>query len=264
MLNKKNYFDLEGVNALVTGCTGHLGESISLCLAENGANVYLNGRNKKKIILLKKKINKRGYKCCPAIFDITKEKQVKNFFKDKKNFGVIINNAYDGRTGKFINYSKLNYEKAFKISVLSTANIINESMKSLINSSKINGFASIINISSIYANFSPDPNIYKNTNLDNPPYYGVAKSGLQQLTKYAAVNLAKYNIRVNTISPGPFPNNQIKKKYPNFIKKLKKKVPLNRVGSPDELCTAILFLSSKYSSYVTGINLPVDGGWSVW
>ena len=136
-------------------------------------------------------------------------------------------------------------------------------MKSLINSSKINGFASIINISSIYGNFSPDPNIYKDTNLDNPPYYGVAKSGLQQLTKYAAVNLAKYNIRVNTISPGPFPNNQIKK-YPNFIKKLKKKVPLNRVGSPDELCTAILFLSSKYSSYVTRINLPVDGGWSIW
>ena len=77
-------------------------------------------------------------------------------------------------------------------------------MKSLINSTKINGFASIINISSIYANFSPDPNIYNNTNLDNPPYYGVAKSGLQQLTKYAAVNLAKHNIRVNTISPDHF------------------------------------------------------------
>ena len=84
MLNKKNYFDLKGINALVTGCTGHLGESISLCLAENGANVYLNGRNKKKIILLKNKINNRGYNFCSAIFDITKEKQVKNFLKIKK------------------------------------------------------------------------------------------------------------------------------------------------------------------------------------
>ena len=125
-------------------------------------------------------------------------------------------------------------------------------------------FASIINISSIYGNLSPDPHIYKKTKLDNPPHYGVVKAGLQQLTKYAAVNLAKYKIRVNSISPGPFPNKRIRKKYPEFINRLKKKVPANRIGNPDEINTAILFLSSKYSSFVNGINIPIDGGWSAW
>ena len=84
------------------------------------------------------------------------------------------------------------------------------------------------------------------------------------MTKYAAVNLAKYHIRVNSISPGPFPNYKIKKKYPKFITKLKKKVPLKRVGKAEEINTAILFLSSKYTSFVTGINIPIDGGWSIW
>ena len=263
-MKKKNYFNFSGVDALVTGSSGNLGAQISYCLAEHGAKVHLNGRNKKKILLLDKQIKQKGYNSKPAIFDVTNEKQVRNFFLKHKSIGIIINNAYEGRTGKFNSYSSINYKNAFKSSVLSAANIINESKKSLIRSAKTNGFASIINISSIYGNLSPDPHIYKKTKLDNPPHYGVVKAGLQQLTKYAAVNLAKYKIRVNSISPGPFPNKRIRKKYPEFINRLKKKVPANRIGNPDEINTAILFLSSKYSSFVNGINIPIDGGWSAW
>ena len=261
---KKNYFNFSNVNALVTGSSGNLGSEISMCLAEHGANVFLNGRNKKKILELNQAITEKGYKSQPAIFDVTNQTQVKKFFLKNKSIGIIINNAYEGKTGNFNTFSSLNYKKAFQSNILSTANIINESKKSLINSLKKNGFASIINVSSIYGSLSPDPNIYENTKLDNPPYYGVVKAGLQQLTRYAAVNLAKNHIRVNSISPGPFPNIKIKKKYPKFISKLKKKVPLNRIGNPEEINTAILFLSSKYTSFVTGINIPIDGGWSAW
>jgi NAD(P)-dependent dehydrogenase (short-subunit alcohol dehydrogenase family) len=264
MKSKKNYFNFSNVNALVTGSTGNLGLEISKCLAEHGANVFLNGRNKKKILKLNQEIKKKGHKSQPAIFDITNQNLVKKFFLKNKSIGIIVNNAYEGKTGNFQKFSSLNYKKAFESNILSTANIINESEKALINSLKKTGYASIINVSSIYGSFSPDPSIYDNTKLDNPPYYGVVKAGLQHLTRYAAINLAKHNIRVNSISPGPFPNNLIKKKYPKFINKLKKKVPIDRVGNPDEINTAILFLSSKYTSFVTGINIPIDGGWSAW
>ena len=166
---------------------------------------------------LNDKLKKKGYKSQPAIFDITSQAQVKKFFLKNKSIGIIINNAYEGKTGNFSSFSPLNYKKAFQSNILSSANIINESKKSLVNSFKKNGYASIINVSSIYGNLSPDPNIYDNTKLDNPPHYGVVKAGLQQLTKYAAVNLAKYHIRVNSISPGPFLIIKLKKNILNLL-----------------------------------------------
>ena len=116
----------------------------------------------------------------------------------------------------------------------------------------------------MYGLVSPKPENYKNFNkMSNPPYYGAVKAALIQYTKYAAVNLAKYNIRVNSISPGAFPN-LLTQKNKNFINKLKKNIPLNRIGKPNDLKTSIVYLCSKNSSYVTGTNLIVDGGWTAW
>ena len=115
----------------------------------------------------------------------------------------------------------------------------------------------------MYGLVSPKPSNYSSKNLNNPPHYGSVKAALIQYTKYAAVYLSKYKIRVNSISPGAFPNIKNKKNL-KLINKLKKNVPLNRVGSPKDLDTSIMFLSSPNSSYVTGINLIIDGGWTVW
>ena len=126
------------------------------------------------------------------------------------------------------------------------------------------GGASIINIASMYASVSPDPKIYGDSGENNPPYYGAAKAGLIQLTRYLACHFAPERIRVNAISPGPFPVEDGTESSRKFINKLKRKVPLGRVGHPSELCGAVLFLSSDASSYVTGANIPVDGGWTAW
>ena len=257
---KKNYFDLRGMNALVTGAGGHLGSAISMGLAEHGANVYLNGRNKEKLIKLKKKISKLNCKAEIALFDIENIKEVDNFFNKINKLDILINNAYHGKTGKFENFSEDNYKEAFNINILSLANIVNKSLTLLKKSKK----ASIINISSMYGSIIPDPKLYQKTGLNNPPHYGVIKAALEHYTKYASVNLAKYNIRVNSISPGPFPKKSIIVKYPKFIERLKSKNPLNRIGKPEDIITSILFLASPNSSFVTGSNIPIDGGWKLW
>lgn len=265
MIKRTNYFNFNGVNAFVTGASGHLGQTISEALAEHGAKVYLNGRNSKKINLLHKKLKKRGLKSEPVAIDILDFQKIKNFFLlNKFPFGIIINNAYHGTASKFETSTLKSFSEAYNISVLAASNIINCAKKNLILSAKKNKTSSIINISSMYGSIAPDPKIYEKSNLDNPPYYGAAKAALEQYSKYAAVNLARFKIRVNTISPGPFPNPAIIKKNKQFIKNLKTKNPLNSIGEPKDLITSVLFLSSTYSSFVTGANISVDGGWKIW
>jgi NAD(P)-dependent dehydrogenase (short-subunit alcohol dehydrogenase family) len=257
---KKNYFDLSGLNALVTGAGGYLGSAVAMGLAEHGAQVYLNGRNKKKLINLKKKIDNLNCKATVARFDLENKKEVHTFFKDIPKLDILVNNAYHGNPGKFEEFDLLTYKKAFSNNMLPLANIINESLSKL----KISKNASIINISSMYGSIIPDPKIYKNTGLDSSSHYGVVKAAIEHYTKFASVNLAKHKIRVNSVSPGPFPNEIIIKKYPAFISRLKKKNPLNKIGKPKDLITSVLFLSSPNSSFITGTNIPVDGGWKIW
>lgn len=257
---KKNYFDLSSLNALVTGAGGHLGSAIAVGLAEHGAHVYLNGRDKKKLIKLKQKIDNLKGKSTIAIFDLENKKQVQTFFKKIDKLDVLINNAYQGKQGNFEEFNISNYKEAFNINMLPLVNITKESLPKL----KMSKNASIINISSMYGTIVPDPKIYKNTGLDSPPHYGLVKAAIHHYTKFSSVNLAKYKIRVNSVSPGPFPNEMIIKRYPNFISRLKKKNPLNKIGRPKDIITSVLFLSSPNSSFITGTNIPVDGGWKIW
>lgn len=255
-----NYFNLKDMNVLITGAAGHLGSAISIGLAECGAKVLLNGRDKKKLIKLKKKIDALNLSSEIAHFDIENFQEVEKFFLRINKLDILINNAYHGKTGTLEKSSLSDYKESFNINILALSNLVDRSLPLLKKSKN----ASIINISSMYGSIIPDPNLYENTGLNNPPHYGVAKAALEHYGKYASVNLAKYGIRVNTISPGPFPNKTIIKKFPKFIKRLKKKNPLNKIGKPQDIITSILFLSSPNSSFVTGSNIPVDGGWKLW
>ena len=125
----------------------------------------------------------------------------------------------------------------------------------------------IINVSSDLGVIAPDHRIYvkDNSTINDVRYYkpfsySVIKHGLIGLTKYLATYLAEYGIRVNTLSPGSILNNQ----DPEFLTKLKNNIPLGRLASVDEYKSAIQFLASDASSYMTGQNLIMDGGRSVW
>jgi gluconate 5-dehydrogenase len=106
--------------------------------------------------------------------------------------------------------------------------------------------------------------MYDSERFANPPSYGAAKAGVLQLTRYLASFLSPQGIRVNAISPGPFPYESTQQENPDFIERLSAKNPLDRIGRPHEMKGAALLLCSEAGAYITGQNLCVDGGWSVW
>ena len=126
------------------------------------------------------------------------------------------------------------------------------------------GAGSIVNVASMYGIVSPQPAAYAGSpDFHNPPAYGAAKAGVIQYTRYAAVHLAPDGVRVNAISPGPFPSPSVQED-PAFIAGLAARVPLGRIGRPEDLVGPLVFLLSDASRYVTGHNLVVDGGWTIW
>ena len=155
---------------------------------------------------------------------------------------------------KDISVTKINFDtwdKVFEINLKSMGYLV----KLIVPKMKKNKFGSMVHISSIDA-----------LSGDNNPQdaYGASKAALIQWTKYTACELAKYGIRVNAISPGAFPNISSKLSSPDLYQKITDKPPIGRVGSPNELIGPVVFLASNSASYVTGVNLPVDGGWTAW
>ncbi|MBY0449749.1 MAG: SDR family oxidoreductase [Cyanobacteria bacterium] len=258
-------FSLNHKNALITGATGHLGHVMSMALAEAGAHVFLCARNKEKLEKLAVSIAQNGGKATVIeadLSELTAADNVINLLRKKINaLDVLVNNAYWGTAATIETAEMSSFQSADLLSVQVPFRLVQQAMDLLIQPSS---GSSVINIASMYASVSPDPRLYGESGQNNPPYYGAAKAGMLQLTRYLACHLASKNIRVNAISPGPFPNPSVQGSHPEFAKHLSEKVPLARLGEPKELIGPLLFLASEASSYVTGINLPVDGGWTAW
>lgn len=257
-------FRLEGKSVLVTGATGHLGKEIAFALAEHGAHVYVNGRNIERCEEVASAITKTGRLASVASFDVTDESQVRSFTQSVDLLDVVVSNSYAGKGGTVESAESCDYAASYQSSVIATANLVKALLPHLRRAAEENGYASVISIASMYGIVSPDQRIYDSAEGTNPPFYGAAKAGLIQWTKYAACEFAQENIRFNSISPGPFPSNWTQKNFPTLIEKIVSKVPMKRIGRPDELTGAIVFLASPASSFITGINLAVDGGWTAW
>ena len=237
-------------------------------LAGAGAHVVLNARNRDPLEQLCADLRERGYKVSTACFDVTDEAAVtKNVALIGEKHGrldIIVNNASEGRAATIESTTCADFEQAYRVNVIAAFRITQVATPLLKDSAKLTAGSSVVNIASMYGVVSPDPSIYGTSGANNPPSYGAAKSALIQWTRYAACHLAPDRIRVNCISPGPFPAPRYLVADPEFHERLKAKVPMRRTGDPRELRGPLLFLSSDASSYVTGVNLAVDGGWTAW
>ena len=262
-MNLNTLFDLAGRVALVSGAAGHLGTALSEALATAGAHVVLNGRNAGKLEALAARLSERGCAVSVVAFDITDEAAVRAGLGEIQashgRLDILVNNAYAGGGGTVEGSTGDDFRKAYEIGVVSAFTAVQAALPGLRASASKSGGASIINITSMYGRVSPDPRLYGDSGMNNPPYYGAVKGGLMQLTRYLACHLAQEGIRCNSISPGPFPPDSVE---PEFAARLVDKVPLGRLGCPADLAGAVLLLASDAGAYINGADIPVDGGWT--
>jgi len=261
-------FRLNGRVCLLTGATGHLGPFMAEALASAGAHVVLNARNRDKVEELVSRLQTKNWQASSAAFDITDEAAlhtcIQAIEQEHGRLDVIVHNATAGRPGTFAEIGSADFEEVYRVNVVAGFQLLKAALPLLRKSAQLTAGSSVVNISSMYGSVSPDPSIYGNSGANNPPSYGPAKAGMMQLTRYAACHLAGERIRVNCLSPGPFPALKYLDQDPEFAARLQEKVPMRRTGEPCELQGPLLFLASDASSFVTGINLPVDGGWTAW
>jgi len=262
---------LNNTYSLITGAGGLLGEQHASALLDIKSNIILTDINEKKIFLLKKKLKKK-YKNSNILhfkLDVSNENSVKKLHKfliNKKYFvNVLINNAaLDSKVKKG---NKMDYSGKIEQTSLKNWNrFIDVNLTGAFLCSKFfgsqmakKGGGIIINIASDLSLIAPNHSIYLKGSY-KPVMYSVTKHGIIGLTKYLSTYWNTKNVRCNALSPGPVDSNQ----GTNFKNKLKKLIPLNRLAKKNEYKSAIQFLATDASSYMTGQNLIMDGGRSVW
>jgi NAD(P)-dependent dehydrogenase (short-subunit alcohol dehydrogenase family) len=179
---------------------------------------------------------------------------------------ILVNNASSNPLSpKGLDAVDASFTHAADINLTAVWRLTTSSRKLMQNAVSRSGDASVINIASMYGKVSPDPQVYVESNEPpNPACYGATKAGLIQLTRWLATNLGPMGIRVNSISPGPFPQIDTAARAPDFVKRLAGKTALGRVGERSEIKGPALFLASKASSFVTGTDISIDGGWTAY
>jgi NAD(P)-dependent dehydrogenase (short-subunit alcohol dehydrogenase family) len=262
-------FRLDGRVAFLSGATGHLGRPMTRALASAGAHVVLNGRNQSALGAFAEELKSAELSASVACFDVTDETAVRRHIgligERHGRLDVLVNNASAGKSGSIESATPADFDRAYRVNVVAAFALLQAAIPLLKEAgSRTAGGASVINVASMYGGVSPDPSIYGTSGANNPPDYGAAKAALIQFTRYAACHLGTQRIRVNSISPGPFPDVKYLERDPAFHGQLRGKNPMHRTGDPAELQGPLLFLASDASSYITGVNLAVDGGWTAW
>lgn len=257
-----NYtINLNGKIVAITGGYGYLGKAITLGLLANGAVVYVLGKDIRKFqaaFLEIENSDRLFFELC----DVSSSDSIRKAFKSiskTNSIDVLINNAFYSRGQSPEDMS----DEDWMFGIDGTLNSVFKCIREIIPYFKGRRNRKIINVSSMYGMVAPQFEIYdRSPQFLNPPHYGAAKAGLIQLTKYYASFLGKDGINVNVITPGPFPSDTVQKDT-LFVDELAKKTCLQRIGRPEDLIGAFVFLSSNASDFITGQNLIVDGGWTI-
>lgn len=257
-------FRLDGAVCIVTGASGWLGSEIAGCLAGAGAHVVAVARGEAALKAMAARSRADGLSVEARSCDVSTtawRPLVEGVVREHGRLDVLVNNAHRGRAGSMRTSTPEDFREAYGLAVIAAWEGMAAAHDGFARAVAAGGSPCVINVASMYGLVAPDLSIYPGEDGRNPPFYGAAKAGLLQLTRYAAAELGPAGIRVNALSPGPFPGPAAQDE-PGFEDALARRTMLGRVGRPPDLRTAVLFLASPYSGFVTGTNVVVDGGWT--
>jgi gluconate 5-dehydrogenase len=255
-------FDLSGRVALITGGSGYLGQSMSRALAEAGASVVVGSREKARAQQVVDGLpSAAGAKHQAVVLDQLNEASVNEGFNAAVaaagQIDILINNGQQGHALDLTNVTA----EAFSKDLQNATGyfLLARRLRDHLVGRKASG--SIVMIGSMYGVVGSYPDAYEGICVASPVQYHTLKGGIIHMTRHLAAYWAKDGIRVNCLSPGPFPSDKAPKA---MVERLKTKNPMGRMGVPHELKGPLLLLVSDAGSYITGQNLLVDGGWTAW
>lgn len=266
-------FSLKDRVIIVAGGAGQIGFSVSTILADAGATVVIADIDTE---MAQDKINSLGtaeyvVRMHPEKLDVSDEAAIESFYRHVADqygpiYGLVNSFHYKGNTRKldtssnffagFEDYPLEAWEKVHDINLKGSFLMSQKAIPYM----KANGKGVIVNFSSTYGNVSANKSIYGDSGINSPVAYATSKAAIINLTRYIATHMAEYNIRANVLSPGGVFNNQSEE----FLKNYTNLTPLKRMADAHDYQGAVLFMMSDASSYMTGANLVVDGGWTAW
>ena len=240
-------FNLEGRKELITGASGGIGKEIAKVLIEHNAGVCISGRNIEELNALKESL---GKKCFIVACDLSKKEEIVELVKKSDDLlghiDILINNAGITKDNIFLRMSENEWEDVLSVNLNSTFSILKLITKGMVKRK----YGRIINISSIVGV----------TGAAGQVNYSASKAGLIGLTKSLSQEIATRNITVNCIAPGFIETPMTEKLDVKRKDAIISSIPMNRIGTPKDLSSAIIFLASQESSYITGQTLHINGG----
>lgn len=252
-------FDLTGKTALISGASGWLGGAMSRALAEAGARVIVTSRDAAKAAEAAASLPGAGH--FGVVLDqMDAESVARGFTEAAEHAGaidILINNGHEANASDLTTVTREEFDRtlANATAYFDLARRFRDQVVAR------GGTGSVVMIGSMYGVVGSYPDAYAGVVPASPVAYHALKGGIVHMTRHLAVYWAKDGVRVNCLSPGPFPSG---KANLQMVERLITKSPMGRMGRPDEVKGAVVFLASEASSYMTGQNLLVDGGWTAW
>jgi len=258
----QDLFSLQGRVALITGASGHLGSVMSIALAEAGATVVVTSRRKVGAERMAEALPRIGkVRHVGVELDHMDEASIEAGFQAAVTaagpIDVLIANGHESLVSDWTTVTASEFDRQlrnatgyFLLSRLTRDQLVGQKKS-----------GNIVLVGSMYGLVGSYPDVYDGISAASSVAYHALKGGIIQMTRHLAVYWAADGIRVNCLSPGPFPSGMAP---PALCERLQQRSPMRRMGTPEELKGAIVFLASDASSYMTGQNLVIDGGWTAW
>ena len=255
-------FDLTGQTALITGGSGHLGFAMATALAEAGASVIVGSRDSERAQQTAARLpaSANGSHFGVAIDQLDESSLNRGFdaaLEHASTIDILINNGQQGHALDLTDVSA----DAFNRDLQNATGYFLLARRLRDHLVERDSPGSIVMIGSMYGMVGSYPDAYEGVCTASPVQYHALKGGILQMTRHLGVYYARDNVRVNSLSPGPFPGQSAPAE---MVERLKAKSPMSRMGEPHELKGALLLLTSRAGSYITGQNIVVDGGWTAW